>query len=183
MSLRTRERHGRSLRRPLVTLCTLALLGLVAGGTVFSTAKFNFKTANPGNALGAATFSFTNSKDGQVIINAVNLRPGQTQATTLVITAAGTRNGLYTLVRSSLTNVPASPAVSGVLNLRVQDLTAGTTPYDGTFTALASVSLGTIPVGTPHTLQFTVSFPTATATAAYQGSSCTMALTIVGVAQ
>ena len=183
MRLRASGKRRGSLRRPLTTLLTLALLALAVGGTVFSSATFNFKTANPGNALSAATFSFTNSKDAQVIINAASLYPDQTQSTTLVITAAGTRNGLYTLVKSGLTDTPASPAVSGVLNLQVQDLTAGTTPYNGTFAGLTSVSLGAIPVGTPHTLQFTVSFPTGGATPAYQGCSSNMTLTIVGVAQ
>ena len=163
--------------RVAVTLVMLALLLVMLRLTVFTGASFNWRSLNPANQVAAGTLTFTNSAGGAAIITASALRPGQSQAGTATLTAAGDETGRYTLSRTALTDLPSGTQLSTVLTLKIEDIT-GTpaTLYNGTMAAFTSVSLGSLAPAAQRICRFTVTFPTASATPALQGASSTLSV-------
>src|SRR3954464_14828160 len=94
--------HDGRTRRALAALA----LGLAAIATaVGSGADFSARTANPGNTFSAGALSMENSKDGTAILNATNLKPGDTPKTGIVdIKNTGSIDGVFTLSRDQLTS-------------------------------------------------------------------------------
>ena len=176
------ERHlkGRA-KRALVSLVVLALLALILQSVVFSGASFTSRTTNPGSVFTAGSLVHTNSKDGQVVLNATALRPGQSQNGTLTITGGGDLSGGYTLAKSTLVDNPAASGFSAALTLQVEDTTGtATTLYNGTVAELTQVSLGTIAPAQVRTYRFTLTFSGTLATSAMQGATSTLGPTITG---
>ena len=113
--------------RVFLTLVVLALLALTLQSVVFSGANLTRASANPGNVFTAGTLSHTNSANGQLVLNAAGLAPGQSQSGTLTITGGGSLSGIYTLSKSTLVDTPAASGFSSALTLQVQDVTGTAT--------------------------------------------------------
>jgi len=124
-------------------------------------------------AIGQATGPLVATAPGDAaVLVAQNLAPGQEQAGEVTVTNAGDAAGGFALGTSGLTD--AGAPLSGVLELAVDDLTAGRGVYSGPLSGLGSVALGTLAQGEAHRYRFTVGFPGGRPDSvdnAYQGAS------------
>ncbi|HEX4463430.1 MAG TPA: hypothetical protein VH042_02180 [Solirubrobacterales bacterium] len=156
---------------------------LAVGAVVGSGASFTSKSANPSNTFSAGNLAQSNSKEGAAVLTAVKMVPGTSTNGTVVITNSGDVAGTFTLSKTSLTDTPGANGgqLSGVLNLKVEDVTKAGSPisvYSGKVGAMGAQSLGSFAAGEARTYKFTVEFPDggvpASATTgdnAYKGSS------------
>jgi hypothetical protein len=106
------------------------------------------------------------------VLVAQDLEPGDARAGEVTVTNAGDSSGAFALSAGDL--VDAGASLSGVLELSVQDVTAGRAVYSGSLGGLGSVALGTLAQGETRRYRFTVSFPGGRPDAednAYQGAS------------
>ena len=173
---------GTKAGKALLSLLVLALLAVALQSLAFSSASYTAGSANPANVFIAGTLSHTNSRAGQIVLDASLLRPGQSKNGTLAITGTGSLAGNYTISKVSLTDTPASPALSAVLTLRIEDITgAAATIYNGTPAAFTSRSLGGIAPGVTRTYRFTLTYPTGGANPALQGAAMALRLRFTGV--
>jgi hypothetical protein len=177
-------KRSRSARRNVVWRVAVCLAALAAIGqtTVFSGASFTSnRSSNPGNLVRAGTLHVTNTKDAQVVVNAASIRPGQTvTGTAFTLTNDGTVQGSYQIARLTLTDVPATPALSGALTMTITNVTAGTTVWTGVMNTFSSVSLGTFTVGQSRNYSVAVTFPSGSATPTLQGAATTLVLRFSG---
>jgi hypothetical protein len=156
---------------------------LAVGAVVGSGASFTSKSANPSNTFSAGNLAQSNSKEGAAVLTATKMVPGTSTNGTVVITNSGDVAGTFTLSKTSLTDTPGANGgqLSGVLNLKVEDVTKAGSPisvYSGKVGAMGAQSLGSFAAGEARTYKFTVEFPDggvpASATTgdnAYKGSS------------
>jgi hypothetical protein len=109
-------------------------------------------------AIGQATGPLvaTAPADSAVLV-AQNLAPGDTRAGEVTVTNAGDASGGFALSASDLTD--AGAPLSGVLELAVDDVTAGRAVYAGPLAGLGTVTLGMLAQGEAHRYRFTVRFP------------------------
>jgi hypothetical protein len=145
----------------------LAATALAVG----SGANFSSSSANPSNVLSAGTMSQSNSKAGAAILTADKLKPGDATTGTVDIKNTGDVNGTFTMLKSSVVDLPALPAFSKLLTLKVEDLgdpacvtgcPANSTAYQGNVSDMATLSLGTYAPGVTHRYKFTATFPNGT---------------------
>jgi hypothetical protein len=124
-------------------------------------------------AVGQATGPLVATAPGDAaVLVAQNLAPGQERAGEVTVTNAGDASGGFALSTTGLADSGAP--LSGVLDLAVDDLTAGRGVYSGPLSGLGSVGLGTLAQGEAHRYRFTVRFPGGRPSAvdnAYQGAS------------
>jgi hypothetical protein len=109
-------------------------------------------------AIGQATGPLvaTAPSDSAVLV-ARNLVPGAAKSGEVTVTNVGDASGGFALSAGDLAD--AGAPLSGVLDLAVDDLTAGRGVYSGPLNGLGSVPLGTLAQGEAHRYRFTVSFP------------------------
>jgi len=133
------------------------------------------------SATGAVSIS--NSQEGQAILQARPMLPGQ--ETTGTVQLVNTGDGPETMTLDSSDPVdqpgPAGGRLSQRLLLRVYDVSAGSRlVYDGSLTGLHLADLGTWDTSESHTFRFVVSFPDGGANGAdnaYQGSAASIGFT------
>lgn len=184
--IRTASTQRRAMRRRarfqplLLTLATLGLLTASLQYVGFSGASFVSASKNPANALTAGTLSHTNSRDGEVIISADRLRPGESRSETVTITGGGDLSAVYTISRSGLSD---ATGLAAALTMRIDDVGAGTTLFNDRITAFDSVPAGAIAPGASRTYRFTLAYPAAAADAALQGASLSLGVMITGATQ
>jgi hypothetical protein len=176
------RKQGSRLKRALLSLVVLASLAVALQSVVFSGADFTAASTDPGNSFTAGDLAHTNSGDGQVVIDAAGMVPGASKSTTLTLTGSGDLTGAYTLSESGVADTPASPGLSGVLVLTVEDVT-GTpaTLFQGTVSAFSAVGLGSIGPGETRTYRLTLAYPAGPNDAALQGATMTLGLDVTGV--
>jgi hypothetical protein len=115
-------------------------------------------------------------------MTADKMKPGDSINGTVDIVNTGDINGVFTLGKSGLTDTPSSPAFSGKLDLKVEDLgspTASPAPtpvvkYNGKLGAMGATALGTFTPNEKHRYKFTLTFPdggTGGADNAYKGAA------------
>jgi len=173
---------GTKAGKAVTSLLALGLLAVALQSVAFSSAAYTAGSANPANVFVAGTLSHTNSAEGQVLLDASLLQPGESRSATVDITGAGTVTGVYTIGRVSLVDTPAAPAVSEALALRVEDVTgAAVTLYDGAASDFTTVAAGSIAPGETRTYRLTVTYPAASADPALQGASMALRLQVTGV--
>lgn len=177
-------------RHPKRTLAGLGAVLAAIGVAIGSGADFSAQSSNTNNSLQAGTLSITNGTVGSVL-SITNLKPGgSAQTSTVDIQNGGSLDGKFSLSRGTITDTPASPALSGKLNLVVTDCglftssnttapdcskaTAGNV-YSGALSGLSTtgVDLGTLKGGSAstsdkHRYQFAVSLDSS-AGDTYQG--------------
>jgi len=167
--------------RGLLSLVVLAVLALTLDALAFSGASFAAGSVSPANVFTAGVLSHT---DSLVTANASGLVPGASSVGTMTLIGTGNVPGAFTLSTSSLTNTPATPALSGVLTLKVEDVTGtATTLYQGLVSSFSSKGLGTIAAGASRTYKITLAYPAGTNNASLQGAAMTLVLQVTGVSQ
>jgi hypothetical protein len=172
----------RRTARAFLTLVVLALLAITLQSLVFSGASFLGSSKNPSQSFVAGTVSHVNDHAGLAIVSATNLRPGASSQGAVTLTGGPDVSAAYSAINAGITDIPASPALSGVLQLRIEDVTgAPQTLYNGALSAFGTVGLATIGPGVVRTYRFTLTWPLAAADAALQGASTTVAVQFLGV--
>jgi hypothetical protein len=150
-------------------LLIIALIVIVVAvvAAAFSFSLFTSSSANPGNTVGSGIMQIDNDKEGQAILLAENMLPGDSADGQVSITNVGDADGDFTLSASGLTDTPADPAFSDVLTLVVvQD---GDEIYNGLISDFTQADLGTWGAGDKHVFSFTVTFDQAAGNE-YQGA-------------
>ena len=167
---------------PRRTIGALAVVLAAVGITVGSGANFTAHSANPANTFTAGTLSIGNSASSAVL-NAGNLKPGETATGTVDIANTGSIPGTFTLKTSS----PVDTAgLLGQLDLKVEDCglyngttaptcAAGTTSsvYTGKANAIGTPTLASFAANAKHRYQFTVTMPTTIANT-FQGTTASV---------
>lgn len=160
------DRMGPSTpRRILVALGVVLLAGALAAA---SGANFKAVSSNPGNTITAGMVKLVNDKNGSATLTVVSLVPGHSASATADMTNSGDVDADLALVAGTVTDLPASPALSAKLDLDVTDLgdpgcSASCPPpvaiYSGKLGALNMSPLGRLAPQETHRVRFTVSFP------------------------
>jgi len=152
-------------RRILAALGVVLLAGSLAAG---SGANFKAVSSNPGSTITAGIVKLVNDKDGHAILTVPGLVPGHTASATADMTNSGDVAADLILSAGTVTDTPASPALSAKLDLEVADLgdpacatscTAPVTVYSGKLGALTTSPVGPLAAQATHRLRFSVSFP------------------------
>jgi hypothetical protein len=168
-----------SPRRLLVVLGGLTIATATAAG---SSANFDSTSANPGTLITAGTVVVTDSAAGASILTTTLMKPGGSASGAVNIKNGGNIPAAFTLAKAGLSDTPASPALSGKLELEVRDLgdpacasscPAPVTVYTGTLGSMGTLSLGAFAAESTHRYTFTVSFPEGVngADNAYEGAT------------
>jgi hypothetical protein len=172
-------------RRILVALGVVLLAGSLAAA---SGANFKAVSSNPGSTITAGIVKLVNDKNGTATLTVVSLVPGHSASATTDLTNSGDVNADLALVAGTVTNTPASPALSAKLDLVVADLgdpacvtscPPPVTMYSGKLGALTMSPLGLLTPQETHRVRFTVSFPDGGAGAdnAYQLAQSSVGMT------
>jgi hypothetical protein len=173
-----RGRVGKSL----VSLAVLSLLAFTLQTLVFSGATFNSLWQNPSHSIVAGSVSHTNDRDAAAILAANGLRPGASRSGNVHLAGSEDVPAAYSAVNGGITDTPAAPGLSSVLQLRIEDVTwAPTTLYNGALSAFGTVGLATIAPAEARTFRFTLTWPLGAADPALQGASTTVNVQFVGV--
>jgi spore coat-associated protein N len=171
-------------RHPRRTLGVLALLLAATAVTIGSGANFTATSANPTNVFSAGTLTMGNSSSGTAIFTSANtpiMKPGDTRSGTVDIQNTGNITGDFVLGTSNIVNTPASPGLTSVLKIQVEDCglftnndtqaplcTGSTIKYPaGTIAGLSGIDMGNYAGGTAttsdkHRYKITVSWPDGT---------------------
>lgn len=149
---------------------------------VFSSASFTSQSANPGNLFSGGTLLLLNTRDGQLVVAATALLPGQTARGTLTLTNAGTVAGEASVDGVGLTDVPGAPALSAAVTVAFTDVASGTLLWSGPMADLTTVaaSLGTLDPGESREYEIAVTYPAAVADPGLQGAEATLTLRFSG---
>ncbi len=161
------------MRRLLSGIGAVLVAAALAAG---SGASFQSTSANPGNIIKVGVVTISSTSAGSALLDVTGLAPGNVITDTVDITNSGDLPANLTLKASSLADIPASPALSAYVDLKIEDVTAGTTAYDGKLGSFGQTALGSLAVGEKHTFRFTVSMPDGGLGAenAYQGARTTV---------
>jgi spore coat-associated protein N len=165
--------------RALPFLVALGLLSAALATTVFSGAAFSSATSNPGASFTAGTLTTVDSKSGQVLIAAQNLRPGKSAQGTLSLQNTSSFSASYVLAIGSINDVPSSPGLSNGLTLSVTDVTSTPrTLYSGTLAAAAAtpIALGTLAPSQSASYSVTLAMPSSPVNPALQGAQTSFTL-------
>jgi spore coat-associated protein N len=147
----------------------LALAGLTAAfaatGHFPLTAARNVSNARALGLRAAGSLTIDNSLDGQALLNASAMSPGESRVGQVTIANSGNIPGDFTLLDSALSDSGSVVPFSTVAQLLVQDVTNPGLPvtiYSGTLAGLGPIALGSFAAGEARTYQFTVTFPNGT---------------------
>ena len=159
-------------KKVLAPLAVLLAAGALAVG---SGATFTSTTSNTISSVTAGTLTQSNSKAGEAIFDATNLKPGDTVKGSLTITNTGSLPASFSLTETASTN----GFTGSNLQLVITDRTNGTEVYNGTFGGLVDgtkVTLGDFAAGTAAEYEFVVTLAQATPNAD-QGKTATATYT------
>ncbi|MBN2204257.1 MAG: hypothetical protein JW767_04465 [Thermoleophilia bacterium] len=174
--------RGGLARRALLSLVVLALLAWTLQSLVLSGANFAGNDVSAGHTFTAGSVSHTNSHAGAFIIDVEPFRPGAVRTQAVTLTGGPDVPAAYTVSRLSVVDEPASPSLSSVLQLRIEDVTGATQVlYEGALADFTVANLGVLADGDQRVLQFTLTYPAASATRELQGASTLVEFEFVGV--
>ena len=162
---------AKNSRMLIIALVVVVIAVLVA---TFSFSLFTSSSANPGNTATSGIMSQENDKEGAAILTAEKLLPGESAEGTVSITNVGDADGDFSLTASNLTDTPADPAFSEVLQLVITD--GSDKVYTGSLAEVDKVDLGTWPADEEHTFTFTITFDQASGNE-YQDATTTVDFT------
>ena len=175
---------GSRLKRAFFSLLVLAALAVTLQSLVFSGASFTARSGDPGNILTAGNLGHTNSRDGQLLVDAAGILPGGSKAGTLTLTGTGDLPGAYTLAKTGVVDTPAFPGLSSALVLTVEDITAVPRTLSSTTVAsFTSVTLGVVAPSEVRQYRVTLAFPAGAADPGLQGAATALGLQFTGVTQ
>ncbi len=152
-------------RRILIALGVALLAGALATG---SGANFKGVSSNPGSTITAGIVKLVNDRNGQATLAIVSLVPGHSASATTDMTNTGDVSADLSLLAGTVTDTPATPALSAKLDLVIADLgdpgcsvscPAPVTIYSGKLGAFTMSPVGWLAPQETHRVRFTVSFP------------------------
>lgn len=167
---------------PSLILTLLILAAALAAASLLESSDASI-SAQKSNPVQVSASSLTlNSTAGQ-ILSASGMRPGLSRTGTVNLTGSGSASSLRVRVQD-LTDTPASPSLSAVLQLKIEDI-SGTplTLYDSSLSGLVSssgVSLGGLSPGVSRQFRLTLSWPSASSSPVLQGASSTFTFRFQG---
>lgn len=157
-------------RNPRKALGGLATVLAATGVAVGSGADFTAQSANPSNTFSAGALTMSNSKDGQAILSASNLKPGASESGTVTIKNTGSVGGSFKVTQEkTAASTGAKSDLFNKLNVRITDGSA-TPVYDGPMSALSSRGLGGFAPNDAKTYTFAVSWPSGSDDNDYAGA-------------
>jgi hypothetical protein len=162
------------MRATATLLATLAM-SLTALGLAIAAPGRGDQDARVALASASGAVRITNSKEGQAVLNASAMRPGQAVGGTVRIGNAGSERGLFAVRPLALHDVPAG-MLSQHLELVLRDVTnvlAPTTVFSGPPAAFSQIVLGTIAPGAYRDYRVDITLP-ASADNRFQGSSLSL---------
>jgi spore coat-associated protein N len=129
-------------------------------------------------ALGSATGPLVVTDVAGAVLTAQDLKPGDARTAEITVRNAGDTGGSFALTEDERVDSPTGAGpLSGVLDLTIEDLTAGRIVFAGKLGALDTVALGDFAESEAHRFRFTVSFPGGRSAALddpYQGASASV---------
>ncbi|WP_131105797.1 hypothetical protein [Ornithinimicrobium sufpigmenti] len=140
-------------KKVLAPLAVLLAAGALAVG---SGATFTSASSNTIGSVTSGTLKQTNSKDGQALLSATDLKPGKDVSGTVTLTNNGTLPAIFNLTATSAD----STFPQNDLKLKVVNEANSQTIYDGDFKGIKdgpARKIGDFAVGHSATLKFTVS--------------------------
>lgn len=154
-----------SSRRSTKVLAPLAVLLAAGALAVGSGATFTSASSNSISSVTAGSLTQSNSKQGQAVFSAGNIKPGDSVDGSVTITNTGTLPADFTLTQA----VPSNTFVDqSTLTLEVME--GAEEVYNGQLMGLTSEDLGTFTAGQARTFTFTVELAES-ATNAEQGKT------------
>jgi hypothetical protein len=177
----TKDRKVRSL---VLTLVVLVLLLIIIRMSAFSGASFSAQSTNPGNTFTAGDLVIANDRAGLYVVDAADLRPGQSQQGDLQLTGDDDYAAGLSLAAAGVVVSPDGSTIADVLQLQIDDVTgAPQTLYSGALIGLGTLALTPLAPAAQRVLRFTVTFPLAAADPSLQGNSAALTVRITGVSQ
>jgi spore coat-associated protein N len=170
---------GRRATRIKLALAAVALI-LAAFTTALSSASFTTSATSSGNLFTAGTLHISNSRDGQAILTATELRPGETRQGTCTITNSGPVAFSLQVLNAGVTD-STTPPLSNALTLTIFDAASGVQLWTGAWNSFSSIFLGTFAPGEARDYGFSLTFPAASAVPALQRAQATMVVRFQGV--
>ena len=130
-------------------------------GTVLAVHSPADAEVSPRAVSSTGAIQHSNSRDGQAVLSAANMRPGDSAGGTVTIANSGNGSGAFTLETSGLTDVPGPGGgrLASALRLSVRDEGSARTVYSGSLDGLSAVALGTWAADESRTYRFDVSLP------------------------
>jgi spore coat-associated protein N len=166
---------------PRRTIGALAVVLAAVGVTVGSGANFTAHAANPANTFTAGTLT-VGSSAASALLNAPNLKPGDTVSGTVDIQNTGSLPGAFTLSTSNA--VDGTPALLPQLDLKIEDCGlwngstaptcgSGTIVHNAKANAVGTIALGSFAANAKHRYQFDVTLPPSTGNS-FQGKTASI---------
>src|SRR4051812_40078126 len=128
------------MRKLLITVLILGIVGSVAGSATFS--AFSSTTSNSGNSFAAGTVLLSDNDAGSALYSVTNAKPTDSSTTCLKVTYTGTLAADVRLYTTSTVN-----ALASYVNLTVEKGTVSGSPAFpgcGTFTPQSTLYSGTL---------------------------------------
>jgi hypothetical protein len=166
--------------RTLTTLIATVAMALAAIGLAVAAPGHEQAPDASLTAAGGAV-RITNSREGQAVVEAGAMRPGQSVSGTVRIGNDGDVAGRFALRPTTLADTPGpyGGVMSEWAELVLQDVTSGRTLYAGTPVELGQVDLGTVAAGERRDYSVAVTLPDGGLGGAdnhYQGSALSLGL-------
>lgn len=163
--------RGAGLR---MRLAGLVLVALAAGAVALAAERHGGEGPRAKPVAFASGAIASNSRDGQAILSASNLRPGDSVQGQVTIANQGDGPGEFTLLQR-LRSEAAGPGGGRLFDRLTVEVRgtggAGGLVYSGPMSALAAAPLGRFEQGDSRTYSFVVSFPSGSGDDAFQAAS------------
>lgn len=160
-----KERFSWIAKNSRILIIALIVLIVAIVVSIFSFGLFTTSSANPGNTATSGIMDQVNDQEGEAVLTAAALLPGESADGTVSITNVGDADGEFTLTSSPLT-AESDVELAAVLQLTVTAAPAlstagGAEVFNGALADFANVeyNLGEWPAGEDYTFTFTVAFP------------------------
>ena len=169
----------------MLALAINAVLALTALGIAFAAPGGDRPELELASAGGSLTLD--NSKEGEAILTAGAMRPGQQVRGSVQIANGGSIPGLLAVARTA--DPSETPGLGGGklsdrLDLRIVDVTQASLPvtlWTGKLAAMPVLGVGTLPAGGQRSYEFVATMPGGTADNAFQGASLSVGFTWTAV--
>ena len=171
-------RYGRNKSIAFLAVVVLALTTALSGAIYVVTTSSDAST-------NAGSITMTNSKGSSTIVDASNMKPGDSRNDTVVIHNTGD-SASYQIVGDTATGSATTPALKTILTMTIDDVTNAASPvnvYTGTFDGLFGpnnghrwLDLGTFAADETRTYKVTIAWPSNQTSATLQGTNASRVL-------
>jgi hypothetical protein len=171
-------RYGRNKSIAFLAFVVLALTTALSGAIYVVTTSSDAST-------NAGSIAMTNSKAGTAVVDASNMKPGDSRNDTVTIHNTGD-SAAYQVVGDAATGSATTPALKTILTMTIDDVTNPLSPtnvytgtLDGDFGPNGGhrfLDLGTFAADETRTYKVTIAWPSNQTNAALQGTTASRVL-------